>query len=245
MPLDLNTSIDFLKGRAEATLSVQTQIASTWVWPLKTLAQWEADCLQLDKSDTTTIAYEAIQASTKADTARGKLDGRMALLHDQTLAVVGVMRVRSQREPEHSSVVDELSARGDSRRAIEDEATALLSAWKEEFGGSAFIPAPGITYGAFEALLVGDTAASPEIFSLRKLKQALSDAVTVERSKVARLNVLLTRVERDVQDWYAEATSVFIEGTEIGDLVRTLPTTASYNPPTPATPAPVPPTPAA
>lgn len=38
------------------------------------------------------------------------------------------MRGRAQRTPEPVDVVDELSARGDSRKAIEDEGTELLSA---------------------------------------------------------------------------------------------------------------------
>jgi hypothetical protein len=52
-------------------------------------------------------------------------------------------------------------------------------------------------------------------------------------------------VERDCQNWKAEATKVFVEGTEIGDLIRSeVPTSSDYNPPTPAPPPPpTPPTP--
>ena len=47
------------------------------------------------------------------------------------------------------------------------------------------------------------------------------------------LNARLSIVERDCQDWYAEATKVFVEGTEIGDLIRSqVPTNGDYNPPT-------------
>lgn len=116
-------------------------------------------------------------------------------------------------------MVDELSARGDSRKTIEDEGTALLSAWKEEFL-PAFSPAPGITYLGFQASFFGDEASTPKSPSLRALKQALSDAVTIERREVGRLNILLTRAERDAVDWYAEAKSVFPAGTENGDLIR-------------------------
>ena len=49
----------------------------------------------------------------------------------------------------------------------------------------------------------------------------------------ARLDARLAIVERDCQDWNAEATKVFVEGTEIGDLIRIqVPTTGDYNPPT-------------
>jgi hypothetical protein len=244
MGLDINTSIDFLKNRVDKTLSVQRQIAATWTWPIKTVAEWEADSTQLDKSQPDTAAATAIAATTRADGVRGQLDQRLATIHAQTLAVVGVMRVRAERAPEHRHVVDELSARGNSRKEIEDEAAALLSAWKEEFGPN-FAPAPEITFDGFKALLFGDATANPKRPSLRDLKQALSDAATVERREVGRVSVLLTRVERDAVDWYAEATSIYGEATEIGALLRAeIPTTSDYNPATPAQPKPAQPTPA-
>ena len=44
-----------------------------------------------------------------------------------------------------------------------------------------------------------------------------------------RLNARLGIVERDCQDWYAEATKVFVAGTEIGDLIRSdVPTSPSF-----------------
>jgi hypothetical protein len=234
---DLNTSIDFLKKRVDATLSIQKQLAETWVWPLRTVAEWEADSLQLDKTQPDTVAAQAIDAATKADSARGVLDGRLSQIHKQTLTAVGVMRVRAERNPELLPVVSALSASGDNRKEIEDEGTELLSAWKEEFGTD-FTPGPGLTFNGFKVLFFGDATATPAVPSLRELKQGLSDAATVERSKVGKLNALLGRAQRDAQDWYAEATSVFPANMESGDLVRTIPTTTDYNPPTPAsTPA--------
>lgn len=237
MPLDISTNTDFLKNRVDKTLSVQSQIASIWTWPLKTIAQWEADSVQLDKSQPDSTAAKAIVASTRADSARGVIDARLKTIHEQTLVVVGVMRVRAKNTPEHAHVVDELSARGDSRTVIEKEGTDLLSAWKEEFGPD-FTPAPGITFAVFQRQFFGDAAATPPVPSLRDLKQALSDAVTIERRETGRLNVLLNRVNRETVDWYAEATAVFPAGTETGDLIRSdIPTTDQYNPATSAPPA--------
>lgn len=245
MPLDLNTSTEFLKRRVDATLAVQRSIAATWLWPLRSLAEWADDSLQLDRSQETSLAHAALAASTLADRARGTLDARLNAIHAQTNRVVGVMRARAARDAGLGHVVDELSARGGSRKTIEDEGTALLSAWKEEFGGAGFLPVPAmggqpaVTFESFRALLFGAPAAggTPAVSSLRDFKQALSDAATVERRAVGRLNVLLNRAEKDAQDWYAEATSVFPANTEVGDLVRGIPTTADYNPPTPAAPA--------
>jgi hypothetical protein len=76
------------------------------------------------------------------------------------------------------------------------------------------------------------------------LKEAYSDKSTVDRRETGRLNAKLSTVERDCQDWYAEATKVFAAGTEIGDLIRSeIPTTSDYNPPSPPAPTPPPPAP--
>lgn len=250
LAMNLNTSIDFLKNRVDKTRSVQTQIASTWLWPLRTVAQWEADGAALDKSVEGSLAHTAIEAHTEAEAARGDLDTRLESIHALTVSVVGVMRVRAQRQPESRHVVDELSARADSRGGIEREGTALLSAWKLEFGGAAFAPSPGVTYDSFRELFYGrdaDPAAVPpvtELPSLRKLKEAYSDKQTLDRREAGRLNAKLFTVQRDCQDWYAEATKVFPESTEIGVLIRTqVPTTEEYGAPPPSPPPEPPPPP--
>jgi hypothetical protein len=248
--MSLNTSIEFLKDRVDKTRAVQTQIAATWLWPLKTVAQWEADSAALDTTVEGSLAQVSTEAHTDSESARGDLDTRLASIHTQTVAVVGIMRVRAQRQPELQHVVDELSARGTSRKEIEDEGMTMLSAWKLEFGGSAFVPAPGVTYDAFRDLFYGhpaNPAATPpvtEMPSLRQLKEDYSDKATIARRETGRLNARLAIVERDCQDWYAEATKVFVAGTEIGDLIRAqVPTTNTYNPATPHPPTPPPPGP--
>jgi hypothetical protein len=101
----------------------------------------------------------------------------------------------------------------------------------------------GETFDAFKVLFYGRAAnpgATPPvtaIVSLRDLKKAQSDAATIDRREAGRVNKLLALIEKDCQDWYAEATRFFSAGTEIGDLIRSeVPTTSDYNPPTPATP---------
>ena len=126
----------------------------------------------------------------------------------------------------------------------------MLSAWKLLFDGAAFTPAPGVTYTAFRQLFYGRPAnntLTPPLTampSLRELKEAHSDAATKDRGENGRLHARLGLVERDCQQWYEEATKVFVEGSEVGDLIRRrVPTTTDYNPPTPA-PSPSVPTPA-
>ncbi len=232
MPTDLSTSIAFLKNRIDKTLSTQEEIAETWLWPVKTVAEWEADSLQLDQSQDGTLARKAILADAALNGARGLLDARLAELHRQSLIVVGVMRVRAARDATLVSVVDELSARGQARKEIEDEASLILAAWEEEFNGPAFTPAAGITFAGFEALIEGAPApAGPVVLSLRQLRRTLDAKGTIARREVGRVNALLERVQKDGVDWYAEVTAVYAVGTEIGDLVRAnVPTSSDYGP---------------
>lgn len=239
--MDLNTSIAFLKNRVDQTLSVQREIAATWTWPLRTIAEWEADAEALDVTVENSPAQVAVEAHTFAEAARGALDARLKAIHTQTVAAVGIMRVRADRNRELVHVVNELSARADSRDSIEREGMAMLSAWKLEFGGTAFTPVPGVTYEGFRTLYYGkpeDTTVTPHVAaipSLRELKEEYSDKATTDRKTLGRVNAILQRVEKDVQDWYAEATKAFVAGTEIGDLLRArVPTTTDYNAPTPA-----------
>lgn len=250
--MELLTSIDILKTRVDKTRSVQTEIAATWLWSEKSVAQWEADALALDKTVEGSAAQIAVEAHTAAEGARGVLDARLAAIHAITVAVVGVMRVRAKRQPELGPVVDELSARADSRKGIEDEGAAVLSAWKLEFGGAAFVPGPGLTYASFREHFYGraaDPAATPPVTalaSLRELKDDASDKATIDRSKTGQLNARLVAIERDCVDWYAEATKVFVEGTEIGDMIRSEVPVSSDGASTPEpepTPPPIPPTP--
>jgi len=245
MPTDLNTSIEFLKTRVDKTLSVQTQIAETWLWRHKTIAEWEAVSTALDKTVAGSLAQVAIAAHTEFESATGVLDTRFKAIHAITVPIVEAMRTEASRDSEHTPVVNELSARGTSRRETEDEGTAMLSAWDLEFGGPAFAPAPGdaMTFASFRALFYG-RAANPEatppvtaIPSLRDLKKLQSDKATIDRRETGRVNKRLALIQKDCQDWYAEAARFFPAGTEIGDLLRSeVPTTTDYNPPAGGTP---------
>lgn len=218
MDLSISTSTDFVRLRTEKTRAAQAVLATNpgWVWPGKTLAQWDADIMQLDGGKEGTLAQRAIIADSEADTKRSALDIRYTTLHRVTLQAVGVMRARARTDARLRRAVDELSARGDSNRAIEEEGEELLATWKTTFG-EAFVPAPGNTYAGFKALFEGNGGAIP---SLRALKTDYRLARAEARQEVGLYNELLVRLEDECIQWYAEATAVFPDGTNEGDFIR-------------------------
>lgn len=236
MNLNISTSIEFVTLRTEKTSAVQANLASLatapWVASWKTADQWVADVEQLDGAKPGTLAQLATAATTGKAIRFATLEARYQILHARTLQAVGVMRSRALADPGLRPVVDELSARGDSKSAIEEEGEELLAAWSQEFGEQ-FIPAAGNTYSALAELFEG-TATVP---SLRKLKSDHKESGTMARRSAGNFNALINRLEDECIQWYAEATAVFPDGTTTGDLVRgQIPT--NYNP---ASSAPVPP----
>ncbi len=240
MNLDISTSIDFVITRTEKTSAVQNTLATlpteSWVWPSKTVAAWTADVEQLDGAKTGTLAHLAKAAATDKSIQFAALDARYTNLHTRTLQAVGVMRSRALADPTLRPVVNELSARGDSNRAIEEEGEELLAAWSQEFGED-FVPAPGNTFEAFQALYEGSTT----VPALRKLKSNYKESGTKARRAAGDFNTLIGRLEDECVQWYAEATAVFPGGTTNGDLIRgQIPTSyspaaaAAVTPPTPA-----------
>jgi hypothetical protein len=238
MNLDISTSIDFVRTRTEKTAAVQATLAAlpadAWVWPQKTAAAWTADVEQLDGAKAGTLAHKATAAATDKSIQFAALDARYKTLHAKTLQAVGVMRSRALADPTLRPVVNELSARGDSNRAIEEEGEELLAAWSQEFGED-FVPAPGNTFEAFRALYEG-SATEP---TLRKLKSNYKEAGAKARRAAGDFNALISRLEDECVQWYAEATAVFPAGTTNGDLIRgQIPTSYSPAPASPVPPAP-------
>ena len=228
MKLEISTSINFVIERTEKTSAVQNTLATLpvdpWVWPSKNSAAWTADVEQLDGAKSGTLAHKATAAATDKSIQFSALQARYKTLHTRTLQAVGVMRSRALADLTLRPVVDELSARGDSNRAIEEEGEELLAAWSQEFGEN-FVPAPGNTYAAFAELFEG-TASVP---ALRKLKSNYKESGTKARRAAGDFNTLIARLEDDCVQWYAEATAVFPAGTTNGDLIRgQIPT--SYSP---------------
>jgi hypothetical protein len=236
MNLNISTDIDFVTLRTEKTSALVTTLAALpqpWVSSTKSAAAWVADVEQLDGAKPGTLAQIATAATTDKAIRVSAMEARYGIIHARTLQAVGVMRSRALADSTLRPVVDELSARGDSRPAIEDEGEELLAAWSQEFGED-FIPGDGNTYSAFAELFEGNA----NVPSLRKLKSDHKESTAKARRAAGNFNALINRLEDECVQWYAEATAVFPEGTTHGDLIRgQIPT--SYHPVSPA-PVPVP-----
>lgn len=257
MPLDSNTSVTFIQDRFEKTLGAQTTLSSTYSWDYTVvpIAQWRADELNLDAArdgteagTTPSLAFLATQTGKGRTSKAGALDRRLATIHTLSVQAVGVMHSRALADAALRPVVDELSARGGTNRIIEDEGGELLAAWKLEFAGDTFTPAPGNTYSGLRELFEGKVDAQGKVVtpSLRSLKSDYKDSIAADRSAQGRLNALLSRLEDQCVVWYAEASAVFAAGTVPGDMIRaTVPTSDQYAPgtapkKTPATTTPTP-----
>ena len=229
--LNLNTSIAFTIERAEKTRAAQSVIQAAWVWPLKTIAQWDADLEQCEGGVLNTLAYKALMDDAAYSLTQTAMQSRMDVMHARTLQLVGVMRARMQANPLLSPTVSHLSANGNTWRSIEEEGEDVLAAWKVGFAGGTLIPS--FTIADFEKLFTGDAVAVPIVPSLRAIKNNHKTALATARQSVGMYNAMITRLEDEAQQWYAEATAVYPASTVEGDMIRnSVPTSSDYNPAT-------------
>lgn len=217
-------SIDFIRQRAQATRSAQDQLAPTWVWEGKTVVQWDAEVAAFEASMQQAAAAEAERLAV-----RGSLDASLDTLHRRTMQGIALAKVKYQKDPVSFTQLENLTARGDSRMAIRDEALEWEAAWGQL--DDSWEPLPGNTFPAFQALRA----------QCATLTDDYADKNALWRAKAETMNQLAAQLDEANVGWYAAATTVFPEGTAEGDMIRgTIPTT--YNPPPPPAP-PAPPTP--
>ena len=207
----LNTDVEFIKNRLADTIAVQATIAPDWVWDELSLAQWDAKQEELVGTPTSLME---VQRGLEADVnlAAGRLAVALQSLHDATVTGVGLARVRFRKEVEFAAVIGALSAAGQSRQAILDDAEEWVLAWED------LAPAweAGMSLAAFEALRAGGEAA------LRALRRA---QVRMRRG-AGRLRVLALEIEDLLQAWYGAATAIFTADTVDGEVVRSIKTTS-------------------
>ena len=229
-------SIIFIKDRATKTIAAAQQLAAQWTWQEKTIPQMRA-ALTAITGDTTvtppvTGQEKTLSAAEKAMTdARALWDSKLDQLHRLTMQGVSMAKSRYRNDPVKLTLVENLSARGDSRPVILDEALEWETAWNEVESG--WSPLPANTLTAFSALRTQ---------CLKALQDDYKNKCSAWREQAGILSQLAANLEDMNVAWYSDATDVFAEGTAEGDMIRgTVPTTYS---PAPAKPAASPATPA-
>ena len=218
-------SIAFILDRASKSSAVATTFMATWTWDEKTPAQHDAMRSAVEADQTTAAAKEAEMLA-----ARAALDTALDAHQAETQLGITLARVRHRNDAGKLATLNTLTYKGDSRTRTREEARKWL-AWWAEFD-AAWVPMTGVTLAAFTArqgAIEGtDTPAFvPGFIDLYDV------AVAASRAAAEAVNEGAMALEDLNQAWYEAATSVFLEGTAEGDLIRgQVPTT--YNPPTTA-----------
>ena len=203
--------------RGQATRDAQTAIAATWVWDEKTVAQWDADLTSIAAKQVATSDAEGDMLAKRAT-----YENTIALLHDRTVEGLGMARVKWRKDEAKKNILSTLSASGGGREKIQSEAQAWESVW-DKFD-AAWTPSTANTIAAFRTL-ISDSDTQEDLYK---------KAHTVWRKSAEELQVQGDTLWGDCVAWYEAATTLFKEGTAIGDMIRgTVPTSPTTPEPTP------------
>ena len=211
-------NIEFTMQRSVATKAAQVSLSPGWVWDEKTLPQWDA-----------TIAALVTQMETEQDAQaemlakRGETDAAIDVLHSTTARSLRMAKNRFRDTPAKLAVFQTQRADAGSRTGMIQDALEWESGWEKT--EPTWAPLPGQTLAGFKTSRLAATALL-EAFVGKKAGWESADAT---------LDAMGRALLADCVAWYEAATTVFLEGTAEGDMIRsTVPTsyTAPSNPPT-------------
>ncbi len=208
-------SIEITTIRAQATRDAQTAIAATWVWEEMTVADWNAILAALDAKK---VAVSDLDADQLAK--RSVYENTINQLHDLTVEGLGMARVKWRKDEAKKKILSTLSSAGGGRETVQAEAQAWESVW-EKFD-AAWNPTPTNTIAAFRTLITSSDTQEDDY----------KGAHTDWRKGAEELQVQAEELWADCVAWYEAATTLFKEGTAIGDMIRgTIPTSPQTPPP--------------
>lgn len=217
----MGNSLEFIQARLHATRDAQTEIAVAWVWEEVTVLQWNTRVTDFGTKKAASAAQEGVMLN-----ARATFEDSITQLHDLTVTGLKMARVKWRNDAARKAILTTLSAAGDSRDGVENEAQAWAGVWASF--DAAWVPTPGNTLAAFNTLL---TACLTQ-------ENTFQQERTQWREKAEDLNVFAAETDELCIAWYAAATTVFPVGTAQGDMIRsTVPT--SYTPPPAGAPHPL------
>lgn len=204
--------------RGQATRDTQTAIVTTWVWEEKTVVQWDGALTAINTKKVTTSDLEADMLAKRAT-----YENTNVLLHDRTVEGLGMARVKWRKDEAKKRILSNLSASGGGRETIQSEAQAWESVW-EKFD-AVWSPNPPTNTLTTLRTLITDSDTQEDLF-----KKANTDW----RKSAEELSVLGDALWDDCVAWYQAATTLFKEGTAIGNMIRsTIPTSPTTPEPTP------------
>ena len=210
-------AIEAIILRAQATSDTQAAIAATWVWDEKTVVQWASALTAIDTKKIAVSDLEGDYLLKRAD-----FDTTIASLHDLTVEGLGMARVKWRKDAAKKAILSGLSASGGGRETIEREAQAWESVW-QSFDDT-WEPSAANNIADFRTLITSTTTQ----------EKAYGNAHTLWRKGVEELQAEADALWDDCVAWYAAATTLYKEGTVIGDLIRsTVPTSPTTPEPTP------------
>ncbi len=209
--------------RAQATQSVMTTLkngATPWEWDEMSGADFSAS-LQAARSAQTIEA----QKEAALDQQRGLVNERFGTLEKRKVQALGMAMFRFRKQPDVLEMISGVGEYGSSREDTLKEAGEWAGAWERT--APSWVPAPDNSLDSFKVLML-DCEAQNDILVGRK-----SDA----RRAGIDLRAMLGELEDVCVSWYGQATRVFPDGSQEGDLLRSqIPTFDDPPAPQPVTP---------
>ena len=210
----MGLSLEFIKDRAVKTISAATQIAATWTWQEKSIADMQSALTAVvgdKKAKPPVIGQEELVSQSEQTmlAARGAWDTQLDTLHRWTVQGVGMARTRFRNDPAKLAQLASLTTDSNSRSETLAEALAWESAWASV--DPAWVPMPANTLSAFKALRKQ---------CAEDLQTAYSDARADWRTESGKLAQMGRDLEDTNEAWYADATRAFPAGTPEGDMIR-------------------------
>src|SRR5450631_1501921 len=129
-----NKFIEFVKGRAQATISAAKALAAKWVWQEESLDQMETQLEAITGNSAATpptVGQEEIasQAGRTLAAAEGAWKTQLKALHQWTVQGLNMAKTKFRNDPADLAVVSGLHADGTTPEQILAQALAWESAW--------------------------------------------------------------------------------------------------------------------
>lgn len=202
-------SLAFIMERALATLAAQAALGAQWQWVEWTMNDWDIQ-IGVFKAQLEIVADSRAQWNS----AVADFDVTLDELHEDTVTCLSLLKVLHRRASAISNFLRPLSARGDSRNSIFEEAAELAAAWNSI--NPAWEPLPGKSLATFMAL----------IKHCKALNETRAEKDAAWRGDSSELIEFAAALNRNCVAWYEVATVIFSDKTPAGRMVRgTVPTT--------------------